>query len=101
VEENDLEKVIKREGVDVVVFSYSDVAHPTVMHLASRRVAAGADFWLLGPTRTQVKSVVPVISVCAVRTGCGKSPAARLGPPNFARTVGSLSSFVTPCPTEI
>jgi predicted GTPase len=78
VEENDLEKVIKREGVDVVVFSYSDVAHPTVMHLASRSVAAGADFWLLGATRTQVKSVVPVISVCAVRTGCGKSPVSRL-----------------------
>jgi predicted GTPase len=78
VEENDLEKVIKREGVDVVVFSYSDVAHPTVMHLASRTVAAGADFWLLGATRTQVKSVVPVISVCAVRTGCGKSPVSRL-----------------------
>ena len=54
VEENDLEKVIKREGVDVVVFSYSDVAHPTVMHLASRSVAAVADFWLLGVTRTQV-----------------------------------------------
>lgn len=78
VEENDLEKVIKREGVDVVVFSYSDVAHPTVMHLASRSVAAGADFWLLGATRTQVKSFVPVISVCAVRTGCGKSPVSRL-----------------------
>jgi predicted GTPase len=78
VEENDLEKVIKREGVEVVVFSYSDVGHPTVMHLASRSVAAGADFWLLGATRTQVKSVVPVISVCAVRTGCGKSPVSRL-----------------------
>lgn len=78
VEENDLEKVIKREGVDVVVSSYSDVAHPTVMHLASRSVAAGADFWLFGVTRTQVKSVVPVISVCALRTGCGKSPVSRL-----------------------
>jgi predicted GTPase len=78
VEENDLEKVIKREGVDVVVSSYSDVAHPTVMHLASRSVAAGADFWLFGATRTQVKSVVPVISVCALRTGCGKSPVSRV-----------------------
>jgi predicted GTPase len=77
VEENDLEKVIKREGVDAVVFAYSDVAHPTVMHLASRSVAAGADFWLLGTEHTQVKSVVPVISVCAVRTGCGKSPVSR------------------------
>jgi len=78
VEESDFENVIKREGVDVVVFSYSDVAHPTVMHLASRTVAAGADFWLLGATRTQVKSVLPVVSVCAVRTGCGKSPVSRL-----------------------
>ena len=78
VEESDLEKVIQREGVDVVVFSYSDVGHPTVMHLASRSVAAGADFWLLGTAHTQIKSVVPVISVCAVRTGCGKSPVSRL-----------------------
>ncbi len=78
VEENDLEKIIEREDVDVVVFSYSDVAHPAVMHLASRCVAADADFWLLGAEHTQVKSVVPVISVCAVRTGCGKSPVSRL-----------------------
>jgi len=78
LEENDLEKVIQRECVDVVVFSYSDVAHPTVMHLASRCVAAGADFWLLGTEHTQVKSAIPVISVCAVRTGCGKSPVSRL-----------------------
>ena len=49
----------------------------TLMHLASRAVAAGADFWLLGAERTQLKSKVPVISVCAVRTGCGKSPVSR------------------------
>jgi predicted GTPase len=78
VEENDLEIVIQREAVDVVVFSYSDVSHPTVMHLASRSVAAGADFWFLSTAHTQVQSAVPVISVCAVRTGCGKSPVSRL-----------------------
>jgi predicted GTPase len=64
--------------VDVVVFSYSDVAHPTLMHLASRAVAVGSDFWLLGTEHTQVVSKVPVVSVCAVRTGCGKSPLSRL-----------------------
>jgi len=77
VEEKDLEQLIADEEVDVVVFSYSDVAHPTVMHLASRTVAAGADFWLLGTEHTQLKSAVPVVSVCAVRTGCGKSPVSR------------------------
>ncbi|HEY1270455.1 MAG TPA: GTPase, partial [Terriglobales bacterium] len=77
-EEKDLEKLITERAVDVVVFSYSDVAYPTLMHLASRAVAAGVDFWLLGTERTQLRSSVPVISICAVRTGCGKSPLSRL-----------------------
>jgi predicted GTPase len=77
LEEHKMEEIIRDEQVDVVVFSYSDVAHATVMHLASRAVAAGADFWLLGAARTQLVSKVPVISVCAVRTGCGKSPLSR------------------------
>jgi predicted GTPase len=77
LEENRMEEIIRDEHVDVVVFSYSDVAHATLMHLASRAVAAGADFWLLGASRTQLQSKVPVISVCAVRTGCGKSPVSR------------------------
>ncbi len=77
VEEEKMEQVIRDEAVDVVVFSYSDVKHETLMHLASRAVAAGADFWLLGAERTELKSKVPVISVCAVRTGCGKSPVSR------------------------
>jgi len=77
VDENKMEQIIRDERVDVVVFSYSDVAHATVMHLAARAVAAGADFWLLGAERTQLVSKVPVISVCAVRTGCGKSPVSR------------------------
>ena len=76
-EEKEMERLISKQGIDVVVFSYSDVAHPTVMHLASRAVAAGADFWLLGTEHTQLKSSLPVVSVCAVRTGCGKSPVSR------------------------
>jgi predicted GTPase len=76
-EERDLERLIQEQGVDVVVFSYSDISHMALMHLASRTVAAGADFWLLGTEQTQLKSIVPVISICAVRTGCGKSPLSR------------------------
>ena len=77
VEESQMEKTIREQQVDVVVFSYSDVRHENVMHLASRAVAAGADFWLLGAAHTQLLAAVPVISVCAVRTGCGKSPISR------------------------
>jgi len=77
-EEKDLEALIADLGVDIVVFSYSDISHQNLMHLASRAGAAGADFWLLGTEHTQIASRVPVISVCAVRTGCGKSPVSRL-----------------------
>ena len=77
-EEKDLEKIIADERVDAVVFSYSDISHVNVMHLASRTVAAGADFWLLGTEHTELKARVPVVSICAVRTGCGKSPVSRL-----------------------
>jgi len=76
-EEKDLEKLIHELRVDVVVFSYSDISYPVLMHLASRATADGADFWLLGSERTQLKAAVPVISICAVRTGCGKSPLSR------------------------
>lgn len=78
VEEKDLEKLIAENEIDEVVFSYSDISHQNLMHLASRALAAGADFWLLGAEHTQIESHVPVISVCAVRTGCGKSPVSRL-----------------------
>jgi predicted GTPase len=78
LEESNLEKLIAEHEIDVVVFAYSDIAHTNLMHLASRTVAAGADFWLLGTEHTQVKSKLPVISICAVRTGCGKSPLSRL-----------------------
>jgi len=78
VEEENLEKLIATENVDAVVFSYSDISHQNLMHLASRTVANGADFWLLAAEHTQLRSSVPVISVCAVRTGCGKSPVSRM-----------------------
>ncbi|MGC9989704.1 MAG: cyclic 2,3-diphosphoglycerate synthase [Terriglobales bacterium] len=77
-EEKDLENLILEHRIDVAVFSYSDVSHQNLMHIGSRAVAADVDFWLLGTAHTQLKSSVPVISVCAVRTGCGKSPVSRL-----------------------
>ena len=77
LEEGELENLIHERAVDIVVFSYSDISHQNLMHLASRAVAAGADFWLPGGHHTQLQARVPVISVCAVRTGCGKSPVSR------------------------
>lgn len=77
-EEKDMERLVAEHDIEAVVFSYSDISHQNLMHLASRAVAVDADFWLLGAGRTQFKSAVPVISVCAVRTGCGKSPVSRL-----------------------
>jgi len=77
VAEDTLEALIRGKGVDEVVFSYSDVSHETVMHLASRAIAANADFVLLGGERTMIPSSKPVVSVCAIRTGCGKSQTSR------------------------
>src|SRR5581483_7226540 len=76
-EQNDLEQLIKDHHVEAVVFSYSDISYPNLMHLGSRVLATGADFLLLSSQRTQIKSTVPLISICAVRTGCGKSPLSR------------------------
>jgi predicted GTPase len=69
--------LIEKERADTVVFSYSDVSHEYVMHRASIAVSLGADFVLLGAERTMLRSKRPVISVCAVRTGCGKSGVTR------------------------
>ncbi|MGP1678407.1 MAG: cyclic 2,3-diphosphoglycerate synthase [Burkholderiales bacterium] len=77
VPEAELEALIRAQEVEQVVFAYSDIAHVEVMHLASRALAAGADFTLLGPQRTMIAAGVPVIAVSAVRTGCGKSPVSR------------------------
>jgi predicted GTPase len=72
--EAELEALIERYEVDFVFLSYSDLAHEDVMHKASRVQAAGASFCLLGPKHNQLRSSRPVLSVTAVRTGCGKSP---------------------------
>src|SRR3990172_2732869 len=75
--ESDLARLIRELKVDQVIFAYSDVSHETVMHKASAVLAAGADFRLIGPNASMIKSKVPVVSVCAVRTGCGKSQTTR------------------------
>ena len=75
--ESDVVKLIKELKVDQVVFAYSDVPHEVVMHKASTVLAAGADFRLMGLDSTQVKSTKPVVSICAVRTGSGKSQTTR------------------------
>jgi len=77
VAETGLDALLVEQRIDEVVFAYSDVPHAQVMHIASRALAAGADFALLGPRRTMLEADVPVIAVCAVRTGCGKSQTAR------------------------
>jgi len=72
-----LEYLIKKHNIDIVVFSYSDISHNYVMHKASEVIAAGADFWLLGLNSSMFKSKRKVISVCATRTGAGKSQTTR------------------------
>jgi predicted GTPase len=76
-DESELEELVAKHEVDLVVFAYSDVSHEYVMHRASEAIAAGADFALLGPRSTALRSSKPVIAVCAVRTGCGKSQTTR------------------------
>src|ERR671918_695741 len=75
--EEDLEVLVRDHKADEVVFAYSDVSHESVMHLASRALAAEADFTLLGPAATMIAAEVPVVAVCAVRTGSGKSQTTR------------------------
>ncbi|HYB67980.1 MAG TPA: cyclic 2,3-diphosphoglycerate synthase [Candidatus Acidoferrales bacterium] len=76
-QEEELPKLIRDYDVDQVVFAYSDVSHEYVMHKASIVLANGADFRLMGPKTTMLKAKVPVIAVCAVRTGSGKSQTSR------------------------
>lgn len=75
--EEHLSNLIKKYDADIVVHSYSDVTHNNVMHLASEVLAYGAKFSLLSPTKTMIVSRKPVVSICAVRTGCGKSQTTR------------------------
>ncbi len=75
--ESELETLIRDLKVDQVVFAYSDVSHEYIMHKASQILAIGADFRLMGAETTMLKSTKPVVAVCAVRTGCGKSQTTR------------------------
>lgn len=75
--EDELPAIVRAEGVDEVVLAYSDLSHEDVMHKASIVLATGADFTLLGPKATMLESSKPVVAVCAVRTGCGKSQTSR------------------------
>ena len=72
-----LMEMIKEDKIDLVAFSYSDVPHTEVMHKASQAIAAGADFIIIGASYTMIPSTKKVVSVCAIRTGCGKSQTSR------------------------
>ncbi|MCL5100930.1 MAG: GTPase, partial [Candidatus Marsarchaeota archaeon] len=76
-DESKLSGLIRKFNVDISVMSYSDLPFNQVMHIASLVNAAGSDFWLVAPNKTMIKSSKPVIAVCAVRTGCGKSQVSR------------------------
>jgi predicted GTPase len=76
-DEEQLESIIRDHNVEVVTLAYSDLPYNFVMSQAARVNAAGADFLLLTPHKTMLKSSKPVIAVCAVRTGCGKSQTSR------------------------
>jgi len=75
--ENQLSDLVQQHKVDLVAFSYSDISHVELMHRASVAMAGGADFILIGATYTMLKSKKPVVAICAVRTGCGKSQTTR------------------------
>jgi predicted GTPase len=75
--EAELPDLIRAHKVDLVAFSYSDIAHVDVMHKASAAMASGADFILIGATYTMLRSIKPIVAICAVRTGCGKSQTTR------------------------
>jgi predicted GTPase len=77
VPEEELSELVRRERIDEVVFAYSDVTHEHVMHVGSIALAAGADYRLLGPRSTELPSKKPVVAICAVRTGAGKSQTTR------------------------
>lgn len=75
--EENLENLIKDNNVKQVIFAYSDISHEDIMHKASTVLSTGADFRLMGPENTSIKSTKPIVSVCAVRTGVGKSQTTR------------------------
>jgi len=96
--EADLPKIIKEKNVDLVVLAYSDLSNEDVMHKASLVLACGADFRLMGPKTTMVKSKLPVISVCAVRTGAGKSTVSRAVSRSLKNLLGRVVVIRHPMP---
>jgi len=88
--ESQLSELIRQHQIDLVALSYSDLPHVEVMHKASLVMAGGADFILIGATYTMLRSKKPVVSVCAVRTGCGKSQTTR----KVCRILGDLQKKV-------
>jgi predicted GTPase len=96
--EEDLAKIIKEKNVDLVVLAYSDLSYDEVMHKASQVLACGADFRLMGPKTTMLKSNLPVVSVCAVRTGAGKSTVSRAVSRSLKKLVGRVVVVRHPMP---
>ena len=96
--EVDLPKIIKENDIDLAVLAYSDLSHEDVMHKASLVLAAGADFRLMGPKTTMLKSTKPVVAVCAVRTGAGKSPVSRSVSRSLKKLLGRVVVIRHPMP---
>ena len=96
--EIDLPKIIKEKNVDLVVLAYSDLAYDDVMHKASVVLASGPDFRLMGPKTTMLKSKLPMISVCAVRTGAGKSTVSRIVSRSLKKKYGRVVVIRHPMP---
>lgn len=96
--EEDLDFLIKEKSIKQVIFAYSDISHREVMHKASRVLSLGADFRLMGPENTSIKSVKPIISICAVRTGAGKSQTTRKVYETFKRAGKKLVVIRHPMP---
>jgi predicted GTPase len=96
--EGDLPKIIKEKNVDLAVLAYSDLSYADVMHKASIVLACGPDFRLMGPKTTMLKSNLPVVSVCAVRTGAGKSTVSRSVSRSLKKLLGRVVVIRHPMP---
>ena len=96
--EEDLPKLIKERNIELVVLAYSDLSYADVMHKASIVLACGADFRLMGPNTTWLKSNLPVVSVCAVRTGAGKSTVSRSVSRSLKKLFGRVVVIRHPMP---
>ena len=96
--EADLPKIIRDKDIDLAILAYSDISHEDVMHKASLVLACGADFRLMGPKTTMLKSKLPVVAVCAVRTGAGKSPVSRSVSRSLKKLMGRVVVIRHPMP---